>query len=216
MSPPQVVVLDTRGAPDKASFLAACARDLGFPAYTGANWDAFEESLTEFVSSSKPVLVVWTGASDLDPEDRDTALEIMTDRFEQGADLLIVDDVTAAAQPDFALDHVQLAIPEGGESVARHFWVDVVGLIETPKPLALAGSGGLWLSGEALNLHLGIWKQFQPAAQAHPAIMVRDFDALVARLRTAGHDVEFSPDVPDVRRFHTDDPFGNRLEFIAF
>jgi RNAse (barnase) inhibitor barstar len=216
MSPPKVVVLDTRGVSDKAGFLNACARDLDFPAYFGGNWDAFEECLGDFVNAQKPVLVVWTGASGLDPDVHDSALAIMSDRFEAGADLLIVDDVTVAPQPDFALDHVQLAIPAGSQDLARHFWVNVVGLVETPKPLALAAGGGLWLAGDALNLHLGIAQDFTPASLAHPAIMVRDFDTLVERLRADGHDVHFSPDVPDVRRFHTDDPFGNRLEFIAF
>lgn len=216
MSPPQVVVLDTRGVCDKAGFLQACARDLGFPGYFGGNWDAFEECLGEFVTARMPVLVVWTGASGLDSEVHDTALAIMTDRFEAGADLLIVDDVTVAPQPDFALDHVQLAIPAGSQDLARRFWVGVVGLAETPRPLALAAGGGLWLTGDALNLHLGVAQDFAPATLAHPAIMVRDFDDLVERLRADGREVHFCPDVADVRRFHTDDPFGNRLEFIAF
>jgi RNAse (barnase) inhibitor barstar len=216
VSPPRVVVLDTRDASDKAGFLNACARDLDFPPYFGGNWDAFEECLGDFVSAHKPVLVVWTGASGLDPDVHDSALTIMTDRFEAGADLLIVDDVTVGPQPDFALDHVQLAIPAGSQERARYFWVNVVGLVETPQRLPLTNGGGLWLTGDALNLHLGIAQDFIPASLAHPAIMVRDFDTLVERLRAQGHDVHFAHDVPDVRRFHTNDPFGNRLEFIAF
>ena len=39
---------------------------------------------------------------------------------------------------------------------------------------------------------------------------------LMARLRAAGHDVTPAGDLPDTRRFHTYDPFGNRIEFIAF
>ncbi|HRY09754.1 MAG: barstar family protein [Actinobacteria bacterium] len=216
MSLPQVVALDTRGAHDKAAFLAACAQSLDFPDYFGHNWDALSDSLGDFARQHAPVLVVWTGFSDLEPDVRTTALDIMTERFVDGADLLIVDDVVAPPQPDFALDHVQVAIPAGGEDTARAFWVGLVGLAETPKPLALARRGGLWLTGDALNLHLGIQPDFQPATQAHPAIMVKDYDALVERLRAAGHDVTPAGDQPDTRRFHTHDPFGNRLEFIAF
>jgi RNAse (barnase) inhibitor barstar/catechol 2,3-dioxygenase-like lactoylglutathione lyase family enzyme len=216
MSLPQVVVLDTRGAHDKATFLEACARSLDFPSYFGHNWDALADSLGDFAADKAPVLVVWTGFSDLDADVRHTAVEIMTERFVDGADLLIVDDVVAPPQPDYALDHVQVAIPEGAEDTAREFWVGVVGLSETPKPLALAQRGGVWLTGEALNLHLGVQRDFQPATQAHPAIMVRDYDALMARLRAAGHDVTPAGDLPDTRRFHTYDPFGNRIEFIAF
>ena len=66
MSLPEVVVLDTRGALDKQSFLTACARSLAFPDYFGHNWDALADSLGEFARERSPVLVVWTGASDLD------------------------------------------------------------------------------------------------------------------------------------------------------
>jgi extradiol dioxygenase family protein len=43
---------------------------------------------------------------------------------------------------------------------------------------------------------------------------VDDLDRLSARLVAAGHDcVRSDGEVPGVRRFHTFDPFGNRLEF---
>jgi hypothetical protein len=35
------------GVRDKAGFLAACARDLKFPAHFGANWDAFSDSIND-------------------------------------------------------------------------------------------------------------------------------------------------------------------------
>src|SRR4051794_25210767 len=45
------------------------------------------------------------------------------------------------------LDHVQLAIPEGGEELARRFYGDLLGMTEVPKPAALAGRGGCWFTG---------------------------------------------------------------------
>jgi RNAse (barnase) inhibitor barstar len=216
VSPPVVVVLDSRGANDKQSFLTAAARCLEFPDYFGHNWDAFADCLGDFARERSPVLVVWTGASDLADADRQVAMQIMAERFVDGADLLIVDDVMVAPQPDFALDHVQVAIPAGAEEVARVYWIRLVGLTETPKPLALATRGGLWLTGDALNLHLGVQADFEPARQAHPAIMVRDYDALQRRLRDHGYHVRPADDTPGQRRFHTDDPFGNRIEFIEF
>ena len=37
---------------------------------------------------------------------------------------------------------------------------------------------------------------------------------MLAAVESAGHDcTDASGDVPGVRRFHTHDPFGNRLEF---
>lgn len=206
MSAPDVVVLDTRGATDKASFLAATATSLGFPEYQGNNWDAFEESLRDFVADRAPVLVVWTGASTLPDDVRNTAIDIMTDNFTEGADIVIVDDVTAGAQPDFALDSVQLAIPEDGDEAAHSFWTDVVGLED---------AGGLSFAGEALNLSLAVDLQFAPATVAGPAIMVRDVSSLIGRLQAGGHPVESIADDP-VAVFDTNDPFGNRIRFIAF
>ena len=40
------------------------------------------------------------------------------------------------------IDHVQLAMPEGGEETARAFYRDALGLTEVPKPADLAARGG--------------------------------------------------------------------------
>lgn len=42
------------------------------------------------------------------------------------------------------LHHVQLAMPEGGEGLARRFYGDALGLTEVAKPPDLAGRGGCW------------------------------------------------------------------------
>ena len=39
--------VDLHAARDKAGFLTACARDLGFPANFGANWDAFSDCIND-------------------------------------------------------------------------------------------------------------------------------------------------------------------------
>ena len=67
-------------------------------------------------------------------------------------------------------DHVQIAIPPGGEPAARDFYVSVLGFVEVPKPEPLAGRGGLWLVGPGLHLHLGVEEPFMPATKAHLAL----------------------------------------------
>jgi 8-oxo-dGTP pyrophosphatase MutT (NUDIX family) len=114
-----------------------------------------------------------------------------------------------------ALDHMQLAIPANTEGQARAFWIGLIGLREVEKPPALKARGGAHFESGNLCVHVGIEAEFVPARKAHPALRVRDIDALALRLTDAGYQVRWSDEVPNTRRFHTDDPFGNRLEFVA-
>jgi hypothetical protein len=115
-----------------------------------------------------------------------------------------------------ALDHVQLAMPVGAEheSAAEAFYAGLLGLPRVPKPEPLASRGGCWFVSGPIQVHLGVEDPFAPARKAHPAFLVDDLDGLAARLTDAGHDVRWSDELPGTRRFHTDDPFGNRIELI--
>ncbi len=64
---------------------------------------------------------------------------------------------------------------------------------------------------------MGVESDFRPARKAHPGLLVPsdELDALAARLAAAGHSVAWSDELPGMRRFHTQDPHGNRLEFLA-
>lgn len=112
------------------------------------------------------------------------------------------------------LDHVQVAIPRGGEDVARAFYGQLLGMTEVPKPPQLAARGGCWFGSAAAVVHLGVEEPFSPARKAHPAFLVDDLDALHERVADAGYEcVRTDNEIPGVRRFHTSDPFGNRVEF---
>lgn len=110
-------------------------------------------------------------------------------------------------------DHVQIAMPRGGEAMARSFYAALLGMHEQPKPPPLAARGGCWFTSGSADLHLGVDDPFHPALKAHPAFVVDDLDALVVALRSAGYDVRDDNGRVGIRRVHTDDPFGNRLEF---
>lgn len=112
------------------------------------------------------------------------------------------------------LDHVQLAIPAGGEEAGRVFYGGLLALAEVPKPPVLAARGGCWFSGPDLALHLGVEADFRPAAKAHVGITVTDLDEMAQRLGAAGHRVRFDDALSPRRHFFTDDPFGNRLEIL--
>jgi catechol 2,3-dioxygenase-like lactoylglutathione lyase family enzyme len=112
------------------------------------------------------------------------------------------------------LDHVQIAIPVGGEALAREFYAGILGMPELPKPVLMQLRGGAWFACGDRQIHLGAEVNFQPAKKAHPAFIVRDLDALCALLRTTGYAVLKNEELPEVRRVFTEDPFGNRIELI--
>ncbi len=111
------------------------------------------------------------------------------------------------------LDHVQLAIPAGGEDRARQFYAGLLGMVEVPKPATLSASG-CWFTGGTVNLHIGIDPDFRAATKAHPALLVNDLAALRARLTVAGYETSDDKPIQGYRRFFTADPFGNRIELM--
>ena len=115
--------------------------------------------------------------------------------------------------PVVGLDHIQLAIPVGGEDRARAFFIDLLGMTEVAKPANLSPSG-CWFEAGALSLHIGIDPDFRPANKAHPALLVDDLDALEERLRAADYPVKPDAQIEGYRRFFTSDPFGNRIEIM--
>jgi catechol 2,3-dioxygenase-like lactoylglutathione lyase family enzyme len=112
------------------------------------------------------------------------------------------------------IHHVQLACPPGSEDTLRDFYGQVLGLQELAKPSVLAARGGCWFRGYGVELHFGVEQDFRPARKAHPGLLVRDLDAWAYRLRCSGAPVLFDDDFPGMRRFYTEDPHGNRLEFL--
>ena len=113
-----------------------------------------------------------------------------------------------------AIDHVQLAMPKGEETKARAFYIDVLGMTELDKPDALAKRGGAWFSAGSVQIHLGVEEDFSPAKKAHVALSVKDAAQLRAKLYEHGHRVQDDDLIPGVKRFYTDDSFGNRIEII--
>ena len=116
--------------------------------------------------------------------------------------------------PILHIDHIQLAMPAGREDDARRFYRDLLGIPEKEKPPALATRGGVWFERGDLKVHLGIDKQFVAARKAHPAFVVSDLPALIAKLRVAGMVIRDDDPLAGYLRVYVDDPFGNRLELM--
>jgi catechol 2,3-dioxygenase-like lactoylglutathione lyase family enzyme len=121
-----------------------------------------------------------------------------------------------------ALDHVQLAAPPGSEDALRAYYAGVLGMTEIPKPPVLAARGGCWFQAGAVQLHLGIEEapagggkcHWRPAKKAHPGLRVTGIEAYAARLAARGAPVTWDDNLPGHLRFYSEDPVGNRLEFL--
>jgi catechol 2,3-dioxygenase-like lactoylglutathione lyase family enzyme len=116
--------------------------------------------------------------------------------------------------PVLDLDHVQVAIPVGGESRARDFYAGILGFTEIEKPASMAGRNSIWFIAGPVNLHLGIEADFHPAKRAHPAFIIDDLDEIVAAGERANLTTQPDTSFNGLRRVHVLDPFGNRLELM--
>ena len=85
---------------------------------------------------------------------------------------------------------------------------------EIDKLQELRARGGCWFQCGRQQVHIGIEKDFQPARKAHPAFAVFSLEqvrrTLLAHHITLNEDDNFSGG----RRFYSNDPWGNRIEFV--
>ncbi|MGH7009524.1 MAG: glyoxalase, partial [Caulobacteraceae bacterium] len=88
-----------------------------------------------------------------------------------------------------SIDHVQLAIPAGGEEKARAFYGALLGLPEKAKPQPLAARGGCWFERGDVKIHLGVETPFRAARRAHVAFLFENIDGLAGRARAEGLEV---------------------------
>ena len=112
------------------------------------------------------------------------------------------------------IDHIQLAIPTHSEDAHRAFWIGILGFSELEKPENLKPRGGAWFRLRTTEIHLGVETEFSPAKKAHPAFRVPGLNDLADKLTLANYPVRWDNSIDGLHRFFTDDPSGNRIEFI--
>ena len=133
-------VLD--GPASKRALLAGLAEGLGFPGWTGRNWDAVEEVLAHPEAPlSGPVLIAWVDPDALDRPDatmfRSIVVEATAARVRNGDGPLVVavgprgggeagSDVPAAIRRVGKIHHVALIV--ASIEVALGLWRDMLGL----------------------------------------------------------------------------------------
>jgi catechol 2,3-dioxygenase-like lactoylglutathione lyase family enzyme len=119
------------------------------------------------------------------------------------------------------LQHVSLPFPGDPASfaTARHFYGEVLGLDERPRPDVFPGVG-IWYAVGDQELHLfsepsGV--AANPESRRHPCFEIDDVEALRAHLVSAGVTTrDHDGAIPGRPRFFAVDPFDNTLEFVHF
>ena len=115
------------------------------------------------------------------------------------------------------IHHVNVTVPKSLEDAAKHFYREVMGLQEVPKPESSRGRGGAWYQLGPVQLHLSVENlEGTPLSKRHVCYTVTDLAAAEDRFRSAG--VEIIPDDRPILgwpRFYVRDPGGNRLEIAA-
>ena len=111
------------------------------------------------------------------------------------------------------LDHVQICIPKGKENEARHFYTDIIGLTEIPKPEAVIPNGGLWYQVADIQLHIGTENEINKSKR-HPAFEISDLEDARQYLIKYGVTLREEIQIAGQKRFSFIDPFGNRIELL--
>ncbi len=111
------------------------------------------------------------------------------------------------------LDHVQVCIPKGKEDEARHFYSNIIGLMEIPKPDALIPNGGLWYQLADIQLHIGTENETSKS-KGHPAFEVSNLADARTHLERHGVPLSEEIQIPGQRRLSFFDPFDNRIELL--
>jgi catechol 2,3-dioxygenase-like lactoylglutathione lyase family enzyme len=113
--------------------------------------------------------------------------------------------------------HANIIIPKNGEEQARQFYGNLLGFKEIEKPEVLKQNGGLWFELGNTQLHLSYEKKegFDPRkTNSHLAYEVEDLEHLEKLLKDQGHPTKRQVQIPGIKRFESEDPFGHRIEFL--
>jgi catechol 2,3-dioxygenase-like lactoylglutathione lyase family enzyme len=114
-----------------------------------------------------------------------------------------------------SMHHVQIAFPPRLEAEMLAFFGGLLRLTPINKPASTGDARGAWFDAGNIQLHLGAQPEgFTPARKAHVGLVVENLEAAAATLQAAGRPVTFGSDLPGFRRLFSEDPAGNRLEFL--
>jgi catechol 2,3-dioxygenase-like lactoylglutathione lyase family enzyme len=114
------------------------------------------------------------------------------------------------------LHHVQISATKDTEMPTAHFYRDILGFEEIPKPSNLLKNGGAWFRNRTTELHLAVEDAASTnhLSKRHVCFLVVNLQEAEDYLRTAG--CEIISDQQPIEgwiRFYIRDPADNRVEF---
>lgn len=112
------------------------------------------------------------------------------------------------------VNHVNVTVPADLEQAAKHFYGEVLGLPQIPKPEGTRQNIGAWYELGGIQLHLSTEDNVQnEASDRHVCYRVADAVSAELHFRDAG--IEIIADARPVKRtsrFFLRDPGGNMIE----
>ena len=112
------------------------------------------------------------------------------------------------------LQHVSLEIAPDSADEAVEFW-ELLGFARVDSPEALGGYV-TWLERAGTQIHLIHTEGSTVPVLGHAAVVVDDFEATMARVAEAGHEVEETRQLWGARRAFAVGPGGHRVELMEF
>ena len=112
------------------------------------------------------------------------------------------------------VNHLNVTVPSELEQAAKHFYGEVLGLRQLPKPEGTRQNIGAWYELGGIQLHLSIEDNVQnEASERHVCYQVADAASAELHFRNAGIIIiSDQRPVKGTSRFFVRDPGGNMIE----
>lgn len=113
------------------------------------------------------------------------------------------------------IQHVSVPMPTGGETEARRFYGEILGLQEKTPPSALSHMNLVWFDAGADGLEIHVFENATgeaPVLAQHLCLQVDDVAGYRGELVGRGVDTQDTTEIHNRPRFFIRDPFGNQIE----
>jgi catechol 2,3-dioxygenase-like lactoylglutathione lyase family enzyme len=110
------------------------------------------------------------------------------------------------------LQHVTVFYPHGRTDEIVHFYSNVLGIPETPRPGLVLHREGAWFQAGPGQIHLTPDSDLAIHPRRHFGLRIENMDAMEKRLAAYGVVLEETFPFPGWQRMYCRDPFGNKVE----